>query len=179
MLQFVYDPATGVEYPPAIISPEANRIDTSVAITQIWYLFKFTNDMTGDVVYVYPEKGVGAQVQSDRYFTAFFSSLLTTVDNNFSLYGIDGLINFVPNGYWKYEVYEVSWKTGWTVTIDITHAPKNENNEFVGEPAATYGVANGLVCIGKAYVSEEVGNEEVQYTEYTRPAATNYVYQGD
>ena len=178
MLQFVYDPTGAAYYPPAIISPEANRIDTSVAITQIWYLFKFTNDMTGDVVYVYPDKGVVGQVQSDRYFEAFFLSLNTA--NDFATLGIDGMINFIPNGYWKYEVYEVSWQTGWTVTIDTRHAPKNEDNEFADERAASnYGVANGLVCIGKAYVSEEVGNEEVQYTEYSQPAATNYVYQGD
>ena len=56
----------------------------------------------------------------------------------------------------------------------------NEDNEFADERAASnYGVANGLVCIGKAYVSEKAGSEEVQYTEYTQPAATNYVYQGD
>tara|TARA_R110001583_G_scaffold160719_1_gene312595 strand:- start:8 stop:541 length:534 start_codon:yes stop_codon:yes gene_type:complete len=177
MLQFVYQ-TSGSYYPPAIISPEANRVSTSVAISQIWYLFKFTNDMTGDVVYVYPTKGVAGQVQSDRYFTAFF--LFGVTPNDFADMGIDGIINFIPNGYWKYEVYEVSWQTGWTVTIDTRHAPKNEDNEFADERAASnYGVANGLVCIGKAYVSEKAGSEEVQYTEYTQPAATNYVYQGD
>ena len=38
----------------ANLSTEDNRIDTSVASTQIRYLFKFTNDMKGNVVYVYP-----------------------------------------------------------------------------------------------------------------------------
>tara|TARA_R110000751_G_scaffold3202_2_gene16163 strand:- start:1308 stop:1838 length:531 start_codon:yes stop_codon:yes gene_type:complete len=176
MLQFVYDPTGAEYYPAAIISPEANRINTSVAITQIWYLFKFTNDMTGDVVYVYPENEV-SYIQNDRYFTAYF--LGSNVANDFATLGVDGIINFIPNGYWKYEVYEVSWQTGWAVTIDIDHAPMNENNEFAKARASSdYGVVQGLVGFGKAFVSEAAGQEEVQYNEYNQPDSQNYVYQG-
>ena len=34
----------------------------------------------------------------------------------------------------------------------------------------------GLVELGKLYIKEPTGGEEVQYEEYVRPTQTNYVY---
>ena len=86
-----------------------------------------------------PPKGL--QVKFNQIGILQLSFLYGVTPNDYADMGIDGIINFIPNGYWKYEVYEVSWQTGWTVTIDTRHAPKNEDNEFADERAASnYGV---------------------------------------
>jgi hypothetical protein len=43
---------TGTNF-SAYLQTEDNRIDTSVAKTQIRHLFKFTNDMDKSIVYAY------------------------------------------------------------------------------------------------------------------------------
>jgi hypothetical protein len=45
------------------LQTEDNRIDTSVAKTQIRHLFKFTNDMDKSIVYAY----ASSQVIENRY----------------------------------------------------------------------------------------------------------------
>jgi hypothetical protein len=46
---------TGTNF-SAYLQTEDNRIDTSVAKTQIRHLFKFTNDMDKSIVYSYSEQ---------------------------------------------------------------------------------------------------------------------------
>jgi hypothetical protein len=46
---------TGTNF-KAYLQTEDNRIDTSVAKTQIRHLFKFTNDMDKSIVYAYAQE---------------------------------------------------------------------------------------------------------------------------
>ena len=148
----------------AYLQTEDNRINTAVAKTQIRHLIKFTNDMDKSIQYAY------ARVETiyDRYTK--FEFVYNATPNLYT-----GLINFLPAGYWKYEVYEVSWVG--TVTVLIGYAPKDENQVFV--PAANdKGVVQGLVTKGKMYVAEKDGTQQVQYTQRESPTGTNYIYYG-
>ena len=82
------------------ISTEDRRYNTTVPTSQIRFLFKFTNDMDGRVVYAYGQD----QVVYDRYTKVTFSH--NTTEDIFL-----GIVNFVPNGYWNYVVYEVAADT--------------------------------------------------------------------
>ena len=60
------------------------------------YLFKLTNDMSGEVKYAYAAK----VTENDRYFLLqLFNSSLADEDV------FTGKVNLEPNGYWKYEIY--------------------------------------------------------------------------
>ena len=56
----------------------------------------------------------------------------------------------------------------------ITTAPSTETDVLPVAPEN--GVVKGLVAIGKMYVAEVVGAEEVQYTEYSQQVNQNYIY---
>ena len=86
----------------------------------------------------------------------------------------EGKINFKPSGYYKYEVYEVSW-TG-AVAISVGNAPINEND--VLPIGATHGVVQGLVTKGKMYVSDKASTQQVSYNQHTETEGTNYIYYG-
>ena len=147
----------------AYIETEAKRMDTSVASSQIRHLAKFTNDLNGKVFYAYAT----TEVIQDRYTSLSFTY---GTANRYT-----GRVKLVPAGYYKYELYEVSWIG--TVTVSSGNAPSTETD--VLSPAANdKGVVQGLVAIGKLYLSEKSGSEEVQYTEYTAPASTNTIYYG-
>ena len=146
------------------IQTEDNRIDTSVASTQIRHLIKWINDMDGSIRYTYGN----TETIYDRYTFINFSYNI-----NPNVY--DGKTNLLPAGYWKYEVYEVSWIG--TVTVSSGYAPITENN--VLSPAAdTKGVVQGLVTKGKMYLAEKDGTQQVQYTQREAPSSTNYIYYG-
>ena len=145
------------------LQTEDNRIDTSVASSKIRHLVKFTNDMDKSVQYGYST----VHLIYDRY-TKFSFTYNTTKD----VY--TGAVNFLPAGYWKYEVYEVSW-TG-AVAISAGNAPVTETDVLPVGP--THGVVQGLVAIGILYLAEKSGSEEVQYTEYTAPSSDNTIYYG-
>ncbi len=146
------------------IQTEDNRIDTSVASTQIRHLIKFTNDMDGSVQYAYGN----TETIYDRYTLIAFSYNISP-----DIYA--GKTKLLPAGYWKYEVYEVSWIG--TVTVSSGNAPATEND--VLSPAAdTKGVVQGLVTKGKMYLAEKDGTEQVQYTQRKAPSSTNYIYYG-
>jgi hypothetical protein len=160
MLQATYKSSPYVFY----VSTEDNRIDTTVTTAQIRYLFKLTNDMSGAVIYGYAQN----QAVFDRY-----SKLKLVHNTTQDVY--TGAVNLVPNGYWKYEIYEVSWQG--TATLTASTAPANENDALL--PAAdSKGVVQGIVNNGKLYVTEESGQEQVQYTQYVAPEADNYIYYG-
>ena len=141
------------------VQTEDNRIDTSVASTQIRHLYKFTNDMDKSVQYAYSSSASFFSSIFDRYTSASF--VYNSTPNLYS-----GRINFLPSGYWKYEVYEVSWIG--TVTVSAGNAPATEDDVF--KPAANdKGVVQGLVTKGKMNVSEKDGTQQVQYTQREAP----------
>jgi len=145
------------------LQTEDNRINTSVDSSKIRYLVKFTNDMDKSVQYAYSN----VHLVYNRY-TKFNFTYNATPD----VY--TGYINFLPAGYWKYEVYEVSW-TG-AVAISSGNAPINENDVLPVAP--THGIVQGLVTKGKMYVAEKDGTQQVQYNEYEPSSGTNYIYYG-
>jgi hypothetical protein len=148
----------------AYINTEANRINTSVASTQIRHLMKFTNDLDGAVFYAYAV----IETITDRYTALTFGYNI-----NPNIY--TGLTKLIPAGYYKYEAWEVAW-TG-VVTVSLNNAPATET-DVLSPPASTKGIVQGLVAIGKLYLSEKSGQEQVQYTEHPEPAGTNYIWAG-
>ena len=147
----------------AYINTEANRIDTSVTSAHIRHLVKFINDLDEAVFYAY----AAIETINSRYTKLEFS--YNTVPDMFS-----GRLNLIPAGYYKYELYEVSWIGSVSLTEDT--APDTETDVLPVENAN--GVVQGLAAIGKLYLAEKSGSEEVQYTEYTQPASTNTIYYG-
>jgi len=147
------------------VQTEDNRIDTSVASTQIRHLVKFTNDLDKSVHYAYGN----TETIKDRFTTININYVASTPN----MYV--GETKLFPAGYWKYEVYEVSWIG--TVTVSSGNAPANEDD--VLSPAANdKGVVQGLVTKGKMYLAERNGTEQVQYTQRQEPSGTNYIYYG-
>tara|TARA_R110002020_G_scaffold61824_2_gene165982 strand:+ start:850 stop:1329 length:480 start_codon:yes stop_codon:yes gene_type:complete len=145
------------------LQTEDNRIDTSVDSSKIRYLVKFTNDMDKSIQYAYST----VHLVYNRY-TKFVFDYNATPD----VY--TGKVNFLPSGYWKYEVYEVSW-TG-AVAISSGNAPVTEDD--VLPIGSTHGVVQGLVTKGKMYVADKAGTAQVQYTQRQEPSGTNYIYYG-
>ena len=137
------------------------KINTEVADTNLRWLFKFTNDMTKTVKYCYGRIMVPA---NERY-----------VQNNFFHNTSEDLytykINFKPYGFWKYEVYEVSWLGDVVLAADT--APSTETE--ILEVGAGNGVVQGKVHEGKLYITETSGSEQVSYTTHTE-STTNYLY---
>ena len=149
----------------AYIQTEDNRIDTAVPVAQIRHLVKFTNDMDKSIQYAYAK----TETIYNRY-----TSLLFDYNTTPDVYL--GRIKFLPAGYWKYEVYEVSWQ-GEEVALEEETAPATETQ--VLEPAQDdKGVVRGLVTKGKMYVAEKDGTQQVQYTQHPEPSGTNYIYYG-
>lgn len=148
----------------AYLQTEDNRIDTTVSSSHIKHLLKFTNDMDKSVQYAYGR----TETITDRVTKFTFNYNATP-----NIY--TGLINFLPSGYWKYEVYEVSWID--TPTLSSGYAPVTETD--VLSPAADdKGVVKGLVTKGKMYVADKAGTAQVQYTQRQEPSGTNYIYYG-
>ena len=147
----------------AYIETEASRIDTSVTSAHIRHLVKFTNDLDGAVFYAYAT----TEVINDRYTSLAFTYGAADV--------YTGNLQLIPAGYFKYELYEVSWIGA--VTMSLGNAPVTETDVLL-PVANTKGVVQGLVAIGKLYLAEKSGSEEVQYTEYDSPSTTNTIYYG-
>ena len=146
----------------AYINTEANRIDTSVTSKHIKHLAKFINDLDGAVFYAYGKY----TAFNNRYTKLEF--LYATPD----IYA--SRVQLVPAGYFKYELYEISWIGA--VSLTAITAPATETDVLPVNPVN--GVVQGLVAIGKLYLGEKAGSEEVQYTEYTPPATDNTIYYG-
>ena len=145
----------------AVISTEDNRIDTTVASTQIRFLVKFINDLDGSIKYCYPTSTI-----HERYTKISFSYLaIPTVFTG---------INLLPAGHWKYEVYEVSWIG--TIVVALNTAPVNETD--VLPVANTNGIVQGIVTKGILNLTEKAGTEQVQYNQHESPEGTNTIYYG-
>ena len=140
----------------AYIQVEDNSLGTVPSGGDIKYLFKFTNDMTGEVQYAYPT----TSTVNERYGSFNFTYNVTP-----NVYV--GRINLLPAGYWKYQVFEVIWQTiptGGETPYYSNNMPPTE--DFVFNPAANdLGVVQGEVTKGKMYIEEKVGTEEVTYTQ--------------
>ena len=152
----------------AYLQTEDNRINTSVASSQIRHLLKFTNDMDKSVQYAYGYWRLYFPRYTDfTFFTFFLQFNLPDIYN--------GEIKFfLPAGYWKYEVYEVSWVGA---VVSSGNAPATEN-DVLSPPADTKGIVQGLVTKGKMYVAEKDGTQQVQYNEY-EPAQEQIIYITD
>ena len=146
----------------AYIETQANRIGSQTT-AKTRHLVKFINDLDKAVFYAYPVD----EVIYDRY--TYMPFLYNSTPDMYA-----GELNLIPAGYFKYEVYEVSWVG--TPDIAESKAPATETD--VLPVADANGVVEGLVAIGKLYLAEKSGSEEVQYTEYDQPASTNTIYYG-
>ena len=146
------------------VQTEDNRIDTSVASTQIRHLVKFTNDLDKSVYYAYGN----TEIIKDRYTNINIS--YGTTPNIYT-----GVVKLFPAGYYKYEIYEVSWIG--TVTVSSGNAPAPED-DVLTPAASTKGIVQGLVTKGKMNLSEKDGTQQVQYTQREAPTETNYIYYG-
>ena len=158
--------ATTISNFKAYLSTEDNRINTSVAKSHIRHLVKLINDMDGSIDYVYP-----AEVIEERFteMTFTYESVLANVDM------FVGEVHLLPAGYWKYEVYEVSWIG--VPTVEDGYAPATETDVL---PVNDYlGVVKGMVTKGKLYLAEAEGTEEVQYNQHETTEGTNYIYTGN
>jgi hypothetical protein len=149
----------------ANICTEDNRIDTSVASTQIRFLVKFINDLDGSIDYAYPALPNGI---NPRYTRMNFTWYATNPDMYI------GGINLLPAGHWKYEVYEVSWIG--TVVVALNTAPATEIDLL--PVADTNGVVQGIVTKGILNLTEKAGTEQVRYTEHETAEGTNTIYYG-
>ena len=148
----------------ADICTEDNRINTSVASTQIRFLVKFINDLDGSIAYCYPDLNTGIK---PRYTDMTFQ--YAKVPDLFL-----GQINLLPAGHWKYEVYEVSWIGA--IVLSLATAPATETTVLA--VADTNGVVQGIVTKGILNLTEKEGTEQVQYTQHESAAGTNTIYYG-
>jgi hypothetical protein len=144
-------------------STEDKRIDTSVPSSQIRFLAKFTNDLSGSVKYAY------GQSQTIRQRYTDFTLTHNTTEEVFT-----GAINFKPYGFWKYELYEVSYN-GTVPTLSAVNSPINET-DTANNTSGIHGTVKGLVEQGKLLVSETSGSEQVRYTQYEETTSTNYIH---
>ena len=153
----------------AYINTEANRIDTSVSSSHIRHLVKFINDLDGAVFYAY---GYTETIEN-RYTVLRF--LYDTSD----VYR--GLLKLTPSGYYKYEVYEVSWiaaEEGVETYLRKGFAPSTETDVLTVDN--THGVVQGLVAIGKLYLSDGIKpyDSEVQYIQNAKRVQTLTIQYG-
>lgn len=150
----------------AIIQTEDNRIVQDPAGGCSKYLFKFTNDLNGDVQYCYPGETI-----YNRYSKFGFTYKAAP-----DLY--NGEVNLKPAGYWKYQVFQVSFVTCPTdPAFGSFTLPPTE--EFVFNPAANdRGVVQGQVTKGKMFVEEKRGTEEVQYIQKAKSVQTLTIVNG-
>ena len=147
----------------AYIETEDARINTtldpSLSATNVRHLVKFSNDLNDDVFYAYPT----TEVINTRYTLMPFHYNATP-----NMYV--GELNLIPAGYYKYEVYEVTWLTTEGITPSAGTAPATETD--ILEVRDTNGVVQGLVNIGKLYLAEKEGSEEVQYVQSAKRVQT-------
>ena len=99
-----------------ILSTEDNRIDTTVAKDQLDFMFKLTNDMTGEIIYVY-----SARASVFNRYSAL--SLAPTDLINQNLY--QGFFHGLPVGYYGYELYELTKESSANIAKTCFTAPKD------------------------------------------------------
>ena len=146
----------------AYIETKANKIGTQTT-ARTRHLVKFINDLDEAVFYAYP--------------------LLENIHNRYTqmpfIYAANpnryiGKINLKPAGYYKYEVYEVSWVG--TVNLSKSTSPSTETDVLTVDN--DHGVVEGLVAIGKLYLAETSGSEEVQYIQNAKRVQSLTIVSG-
>ena len=149
----------------AYLSTEDNRINTYVPKSNIRFLVKLINDMDGSIDYVYPAETINNRF-TEMTFTYEADALIVDL--------WAGEVHLLPAGYWKYEVYEVSWIGA--VVVGLGTAPATEID--VLPVANTNGVVQGIVSKGILNLTELSGTEQVQYNQHETAEGTNYIYYG-
>ena len=149
------------------VTTEEKRINTGVASSKIRLLFKFTNDMDKRVVYAYGQ----SQVHKDAN-RIWQRHTEVTINHHGTEDVFLGRVKFKPYGYWKYEIYEVSWIG--TLVLSASTAPSDEDEVLSVEDE--HGVVQGKVEEGKLYVTEQSGDEQISYTEHPEPSGTNFIW---
>ena len=147
----------------AFIETKANRIGNQTG-AKTRHLVKFINDLDGSVFYAYPT----VENIFERYTSMAF--LYNSSPNRYT-----GKINLKPAGYYKYEVYEVSWISS-DVQLTSRFAPATETDVLPVQDEN--GVVKGLVAIGKLYLAEKDGSEEVQYIQNAKRVQTLTIVNG-
>lgn len=112
MLQAIYQEPIYTFY----VTTEDRRINRSVPVANLWFLFKFTNNMSGAVKWSYGQNAV----VYDRYTKVEFTQVDIPTQQPEDPFL--GLIDLWENGYWNYEVYECSSETVITV-LNSYNAP--------------------------------------------------------
>ena len=97
-----------------------------------------------------------------------------TIAHNTTENVFTGAVNFKPFGYWKYEIYEVSFN-GTVPTLSTDTAPITET-DTADVTGSVHGTVKGLVETGKLYVTETSGSEQITYTQHPEPSGTNYIW---
>ena len=156
--------------PQSIIASTARSFTVSLKDSQIstytnaeieagnvQYLIEFYNDISKGVYYAYTDT-----VNAYNRYTRLRIRLVTD-PADYDRYA--GNVYLSPNGYWKYTIYEVTWITVPEVGITSLNAPATPTMVLPVEN--TNGVVEGIVEIGKMYLSQNILNDqEVEYTEY-------------
>ena len=140
---------------------QESRINNDVPTANLRFLIKFYSEFSGKILYAYAKNVV---VKSR--FTSMEVDY-NTVSNVFS-----SEINLTPVGYWKYEIFEVSYVSLPTI-LDSTNTPKTEVDVLT--ESDENGVVNGRVDIGKLHVHNVDGNEENEYI-LLDGVSDNYIY---
>ncbi len=140
---------------------QESRFDNSVPTDQLRFLIKFTSEFSGKILYAY-----GKNVVVKSRFTSM------EVDYNTRSNTHTSQINLIPAGYWKYEIYEVSYEVANSV-YDASNSPSTEVDVLT--PSAENGIVNGRVDMGKLHVHNLDGNEENEYV-LLDGASDNYIY---
>jgi len=140
---------------------EESRINKSVSADNIRFLVKLTNDFSGTVKFVYAQN----IIINNRY-TSFEIFYNTNEDI------LTGNVNLNPEGYWTYEIFEISWIGSPSLTNST--APLSETTILSIDD--THGVNNGLIENGKLLSSDAENGQEVQYSEYVSGDVDTYVY---
>ena len=148
----------------AYIETKANRISINRVEGRTRHLVKFINDLDGAVFYAYPS----LENIHERYTQMAF--IYNVAPNRYT-----GKINLNPAGYYKYEVYEVGWESD-DVVLSKATAPATEID--VLPVANENGEVIGLIAIGKLYLSEKAGDEEVQYIQNAKRVQTLTIVNG-
>ena len=149
----------------AYINTEANRINTGSHPGLIRHLVKFINDLDGAVFYAY--------ATTETIYNRYTKLAFTYGSSEASVFS--GHLELIPAGYFKYEVYEVSWING-DYVVGVGTAPATETDVLPVDD--DNGVVEGLVAIGKLYLSEKDGSEEITYIQNAKRVQTLTIQDG-
>ena len=118
------------------ICTEDERVDTTVAKDQLDFMFKLTNDMSGEIIYVYS----GMVSVLDRYTLL---SLAATDITNQNLY--NGRFDGLPVGYYGYELYELTKESSASISKTCSTAPKSTTGD-IGKLTIKLGATEIIEC---------------------------------